>query len=281
MVTGFNQLHILDLAYCGLDEWSQVQAFGKLPNLNEIILDGNPLRRVLAPNNETFSNLARFSLASTQITQWSDVDTLGEYPALQVIRLSQVPLFAGRGASEVRPFVIARMANLNTLNGSIVSGRERSDAEKIYLRSIVREKNTAMQQHGRTEEDVERCLAVLHPRYRLLWEKYGADMIMPGTGGAVSGTGMANEMISITFKNLSFGSNGTLEPITKKLPKSLTVSKLRLLVKQLFGLEPRLQQLSIRVYKDSPPTLLDDEMSSLQYFGAIDGAEIFINEDKA
>jgi hypothetical protein len=180
----------------------------------------------------------------------------------------------------VRPFVIARLAKLQTLNGSVVSMRERGDAEKIYLRSIVREKDGALQS-GRSAEDVERGLQLLHPRYASLWDKYGADLILPGAGQSNSGTtGLASEMISITFKNMSFGSNGTLEPLTKKLPRSLTISKLRMLVKQLFGLDPRLQLLSLRVYRDSVPTLLDDDMSTLQYFGAIDGAEVFINEDK-
>jgi hypothetical protein len=52
------------------------------------------------------------------------------------------------------------------------------------------------------------------------------------------------------------------------------------MVKQLFGLDPRLQDLSLRVYKDSPPVLLEDEMGTLGYYGALDGAEVFVNEKK-
>ena len=37
----------------------------------------------------------------------------------------------------------------------------------------------------------------------------------------------------------------------------------------------------MRVHKDAPPVFLDDEKSSLQYYGVVDGAEIFINEAKA
>jgi hypothetical protein len=91
---------------------------------------------------------------------------------------------------------------------------------------------------------------------------------------------MVHELITITFRNLSFGSNGSLEPMSKKLPRSMMIEKIKLLVKQLFGLETRLQQLSLRVYKDAPPILLEDELATLGYYGAIDGAEIFINEDK-
>jgi len=87
--------------------------------------------------------------------------------------------------------------------------------------------------------------------------------------------------------------------MTRRLPKTLTVAKLQLMIKQMFGLDPRLQQLSIRVifflfaillthlllwkkvYKDAMPAVMDDPQCSLHYFGAIDGAEIFINEAKA
>ena len=99
-------------------------------------------------------------------------------------------------------------------------------------------------------------------------------------GEAATGATLAANLVSITFKNLSFSSGGRLEPIEKKLPSSLTISKLKLMVKQLFGLDPNLQQLSLRVYKDSPPTMLDDDQATLSYYGAVDGNEIFINEAK-
>lgn len=210
---------------------------------------------------------------------WSDIDTLAQYP-LQLLRITNVPLFANKGASEVRPLVIARMAQLQVLNASKISPRERDDSEKTYLRAILREQEALIASGEKTNvEDAQRALELFHPRYTELFAKYGSD-ITAAVKAAAGGT-MASELVSITFRNLSFGSNGSLEPVTKKLPRSMVIGKVKLLVKQLFGLEPRLQQLALRVYKDSVPTLLEDEMSTLGYYGAIDGAEIFINEDKA
>ena len=65
-VKGFPNLRVLDVAFCELDEWSEVQAFGNLPSLQELILDGNPLVRVLEHTPETFTHLFRMSLASTK-----------------------------------------------------------------------------------------------------------------------------------------------------------------------------------------------------------------------
>lgn len=182
-----------------------------------------------------------------------------------------MPLFSGRGSSEVRFEVIARMRGLCFFNGSPVSTRERVESEKNYLRCL---------QYERTSESDNMIDADLHPRYAELMAKYGADMV-PSSKALVGPSNLASELVSVTIRNLSFASNGSLEPVTKKLPRSLPVSKLQLLVKQLFGLDPRLQQLSVRVFKDAPPTFLDDDKASLAYYGVVEGSEIFINEGKA
>ena len=54
------------------------------------------------------------------------------------------------------------------------------------------------------------------------------------------------------------------------------------MVKQLFGLDPALQQLSLthKEYQDAPPVFMDDDQAPLAYYGAITGADIFINEAK-
>jgi hypothetical protein len=203
------------------------------------------------------------------------------------------------------------MKRLTFFNGSGVSPRERADAEKTYLRTITRRldefKATATataalavtasaEGSGSGSEVGLRGLAkggdddstavplpldlsVTDPRYQELQALYGADLLPMGKH--LEGATLASDLVAITFRNLSFGSGGSLEPVTKKLPLSLAVGRLKLMVKQLFGLEVHLQLLSLRVYKDSPPMLLDDDVSTIGYFGAIDGAEIFVNEANA
>jgi hypothetical protein len=220
------------------------------------------------------------------------VDKLATYPSLRALRLSQIPLFVGRGSSEVRPEVIARIKQLAFFNGSQITMRERAEAEKNYCRIVLFE---AANRRAAAEASTVFAAAPvvtdatsaaqlvdvqLHPRFAELMVTYGADLAPPTKSGG-GPMNLAAELVSVTFRNLSFGSNGSLEPVTKKLPRSLQVSKLQLMVKQLFGLEPRLQHLSMRVHKDAPPTFLDDEKSSLQYYGVAEGAEIFINEAKA
>ena len=89
--------------------------------------------------------------------------------------------------------------------------------------------------------------------------------------------GMAADLVEITFTCLASSGSGS-EPVAKKVPRSITIGRLRSMLKQLFGVDPHMQQLAIRLDKDSLPTVLDDDDSTLAYYGAIDGSQIYVNE---
>jgi len=276
----FPHVTVIDLSSCDVASWVAVkEACGALPSLQALVLDCNAIDNISPNDEEMFSNLTRVSLASTRLSSWSDVNAIATYPKLTSLRLTHIPLFSGKGASEVRPEVIARVAQLLVFNGSNVTARERMDSEKIYLRKMLRQKRII-----EGEEAEEQSLAMFHnmnPRFNELNELYGADLLPMGGEGPSSGlSSMASDMVAVTLHNLSFASNGSLEPVSRKLPASLKVERLRLMVKQLFGLEAHKQLLSIRTYKGAVPTLMDEDEATIGYFGAIDGADIFINEAK-
>lgn len=217
---------------------------------------------------------------------------MATYPRLTSLRLTNIPLFVNKGASEVRPEVIARISNLLVFNGSNITARERLDSEKIYLRKMLRQKRViesdgddstrgtgSDDKHDR-EHDLT-AFSIMNPRFTALNDLYGADLLPMGGEGPSSGlTSMASDMVAVTLHNLSFASNGSLEPLSRKLPASLKVERLRVMIKQLFGLETHQQQLSVRQYKGAVPVLMDEDSASIGYFGAVDGADIFINEAK-
>ena len=100
--------------------------------------------------------------------------SLTSLPHLPPLSLTQVPLFTGKGSSEVRPIVIGRIKQLQFFNGSGVGPRERTDAEKTYLRSIMYALEDA-QAAGATLD-----VAALHPRHVELQGVHGADMLPMG-----------------------------------------------------------------------------------------------------
>jgi Leucine-rich repeat (LRR) protein len=65
--TLFPSLRILDLSSCGLTSWIDIcSSLGLLPNLQELLLDSNPIE-TLAPQVEgQFAQLKRISLSSTK-----------------------------------------------------------------------------------------------------------------------------------------------------------------------------------------------------------------------
>lgn len=207
---------------------------------------------------------------------------------MAILRLAHVPLFSGKGASEVRPIVIARVPNLQLFNGSTVSNKERSTAEKIYLRQANTEKKileTSSLGGSVTvfsAVEVPAAFTLKHPRFDELTAKYAGDIVSFGAD-TDAGSSLGSELLDIKLNNVSFSATTgqQCEPLLRKLPASLTVGRLKQIVKQLFGLDPAAQQLSIRDDKDVPPTLLDDDEATLRYVGAANGSEIFINETDA
>ena len=85
-------------------------------------------------------NLQRFSISSSRIGTWTDIDNLATYENCRALRLSQIPLFTGKGSSEVRPIVIGRMKQLLFFNGSAIGPRERTG--QTHTRSIYSVINT-------------------------------------------------------------------------------------------------------------------------------------------
>jgi hypothetical protein len=164
----WQNLRILDISGCGLEEWSQVAYFRGLPALQELLIDGNPVPRVQPQGQERqggFASLQRMSISHTSISDWSDVDAIASYESVSNVRMSNVPLFKGKGASQVRPIVISRVKNLDFFNGSIVGRRERMDGEKGYLRSIMMDIADATKE-GRPMS--QEALTAKHPRYEEL-----------------------------------------------------------------------------------------------------------------
>lgn len=274
----WKKLRILDMSGCAIDEWSQVAFFSRLPALQELVVDSNPLPAVGRREEESFASLQRISISNTGLSSWSDVDAIASYPTVSNVRMSGIPLFKGKGASQVRPIVISRVKNLGFFNGSIVGRRERMDGEKGYLRSVMMDIDEAIKA-GRPMS--KEAISAKHPRYEELNSLHGEDVLVGG--GSTTGGSMASELLTVTFLNLSFSSGGSLDPVTKKVPSSVSIMNMKMMVKQLFGLDPALQQLSWshKEYQDSPPVYMDDEQAPLAYYGAVDGADIFINEAKA
>ncbi|CAM9105857.1 unnamed protein product [Discosporangium mesarthrocarpum] len=314
-VEGFLSLHTLDLSETRLNSWEQVACLSDLPALCALTLyqnhlggsgakdsrdEGSGAVCVDAFSSSGFTSLESLSLSGNDISSWGEVDSLNKLPHLKSLRFSNNPLTSTLGASEAslglrylfqfaRAMCIARLAGLEVCNGSICNRREREEAEKLYLRGIIQEISRAkgtlpLSQLSplseASSEDKALFMDVMqrHPRYRELWAVHGEAMAPMAGGGAAASRTLASDMVSLTIVSLA-AMSCTFKPAKKRLPSSMTISKLKQLCKRLFKLDMDLQQvLSLRIEKDSLLIPLPDDSQSLAFFGVCDGCEIVMNE---
>lgn len=160
------------------------------------------------------------------------------------------------------------------------------DSEKSYLRRIKRELNQMIEEKLENENisDIENKITILHPRYSLLNEKYDNELLPMVEGDMKTNNTINDELTLVTMNNIIIGGgiNMKSEPIIKKLPSTIQISKLKQMIKALFQIDLpiHLISLSFRMYKDniSPPQLMDDDSCTLGYYGVTsDGGDIFIN----
>eukprot|EP01041_Mallomonas_annulata_P001141 gene1141-2208_t len=277
-LSGFERLRVLDLSGCKIELWGQILMFGRLPVLQELRLDSNAISTIQIAPEGFFKSLSQLTLGSCSISEWSDVDALATYGELHSLRLSHVPLLKGKSSSEARAEVVGRMPLLILFNGSTISAKERFDAERMYLRRTLRTLSELKNRAAHGEVDAQALLAgfsVYHPRLEELSARFAGDAVMVTTNTA--GGSLATEMINVYLHNVSSNS-GNSEPLLKRLPASLTTSKLKLMIKQLFGIAPQIQVLSFRNDKESIPSPLDDGDVALSYIGIAENADIFVNE---
>ena len=158
---------MLDPSDCALGSWARQVALPRLGALRVLQLTDNRLECVelLAPQTaktaeaaaDEFATLEHVALAGNPIADWASVDALARLARLGSLRLGGAPVTRGLGASEVRVAIIARVPRLRQLNGSLVGTKERTEAEKAYVRRVMRELAQATEVARRRPTRNARC----------------------------------------------------------------------------------------------------------------------------
>ena len=84
-----------------------------------------------------FENLVLLNLSSAKIQSWEDIERLAKFPSLNHLRVQNWPLWDKCDCTEHerRQLLIARLPNIEVLNGGGVIGKEeREDAERSFIR---------------------------------------------------------------------------------------------------------------------------------------------------
>ncbi|GAU46622.1 hypothetical protein TSUD_377880 [Trifolium subterraneum] len=141
MVQGFDSLRLLNLEDNCIAEWSEIMKLSQLRCLEQLYLNKNCLSSLFYPDNgcqyyesevtscKPFQNLRCLLLGDNNISDLASVDSLNLFPNLVDIRLSGNPITDATKGGVPRFVLIARLAEIQILNGSEITSRERKDSE--------------------------------------------------------------------------------------------------------------------------------------------------------
>ncbi len=260
------QLRVLDCSDCRLSSWkTQVEAyFGKLASLEQLSLDDNPIS-CIPSQVHSFASLHSLQLAGTTISSWTDLDGINSI-SLQSLRLKSTPITSTLGQGEVRFLCIARIPTLRYLNGSVVSPKERIEAERRYVTMVAQLLVKLERQRQMGEEcNSSNCsfeqqtsqLLLEHPQYQVLREKHN-ELILPTAFNGVNkdklSSSLASSVCNVTISSMA-ASSCSMEPLIRRLPDTLTVGRLKALCARAFGLDMDLMSLH---YKTEVSHVMED-----------------------
>ncbi|GAB4818591.1 hypothetical protein N2152v2_005637 [Parachlorella kessleri] len=272
LAAAFGRLEVLDLEGNQLADWDDVQLLCMLPALRSLLLSGNQLPHV--QYREGFTTLTSLLLGRNCIADWASVDQMDFFPALTETRLTGNPILEKLGSSG-RYEVIARMGKLAALNASTVTKMERWDAELNYLRHVTDELAAAKDEASRQH------IKASHPRLPALTARYG-QLAPSGPAVPAGGASLARGLVEVV---MSYSG----KEVKKKLPVSLTVGKLKLMIEKLLRVKVAQQALLLVLppaaaegqagaQPPEPEDITDEDARELRYFNPVDGTRVEVSE---
>ena len=289
-IEGFQCLRLLDCSSCNLSDWAtQIRTFRKMPNLETLIMDDNPIPFIQMSKeaSETeFTNLTNLQIGGCSVKTWNGIENIAHFQKLQSLRFRKSPLTDSIGTGEARAGTIARLPQITSLNLSQISEKERLEAERRYVSFVSREllkvtSNNDSNDKSSDVEDAQKELFQTYPRFNVLMVKHKETMLAAqqslSSSGVNNNGAISTSAITVTIKSMAVESC-TCEPIQKKLPSSMKVQRLKVMCSKAFGLDIEHQILHFRSEGDAFPIELDDDEHTIGYYGVSDGAEILMNE---
>lgn len=238
----------------------------RLQNLRSLHLKENPIDRttnngvVLGPGNGiTFpSTLQEINMPFCSVRDWSFIDELDRmFPALISLRVAHNPLFDSLVSADGKSLTLddgymltlARLGKLTRLNFSVITPKERRNAELYYLSQVNYELSLA------SNAQIPKIVA-RHPRYRelcLLYNQPDQQTQKPALT-QVDPRSLAASLVKVTFNVVEHAVRPDSETASTvqasagwscELPKSFSIYKVVGVVAKRLGRSPRSLQLQL------------------------------------
>ena len=117
------------------------------PNLELLSLGENPLTSI-PESAGGLDKMISLNLNITKLADWADLDKLRGFPSLSDLRIKHCPVLEEYTAHERRMMLIARLPNIQILNGGDrIPDNEREDAERAFIRFYLDEDSKPKRYH--------------------------------------------------------------------------------------------------------------------------------------
>ncbi|KAJ3500333.1 hypothetical protein NM208_g17167 [Fusarium decemcellulare] len=211
-----------------------ISTLTKLTALRNIHLKGNNISAIAPEGSEAPvfpASVQYLDVSWNNIQSWTFVDQLPKhFSGLTALRIGHNPFYdavdidaKASSAEESHMLAVARLASLKSLNFSVITPADRTNAEMFYLSRIAK-------QLAAVPEDGEAEVLALHPRYAELCEMYGEPNIVRRL--EVNPAFLEARLITVGFHV-----NGGEEKVTQ-VPKSFDIYAVKGVAGKLFGLSP-------------------------------------------
>ncbi|XP_028407630.1 tubulin-specific chaperone E-like [Dendronephthya gigantea] len=265
----------LNLEGNNLSNWDELFLLNEIPHLEVLVVSDNPLGDVSFPGDimesaDIFPWLKSLALMNTMISSWSSINQLNRLQVLGVLTLKCCPLVSGMSQYDARQELIARIAKCGTLNGSDVTVKERLAAERAYIKKYGQEYLASGGNTNISQSNMDSRFLIKHPKYMSLLQSHG---IPDGLGSSPSNVNtLKSSLIVVTIKCVT---DIDRQSVTKKLPGSMTIAKLKGLLQRIFKVPPSSQILSY-VDKSDHEIKLDDDLRPLSFYSVGPGDTIYL-----
>nr|CAB3266850.1 tubulin-specific chaperone E-like [Phallusia mammillata] len=234
----------LNLSENKFDEWGQITKISNLPKLKKLFLNGCGLFEICC-NENLFPHVEEMSIAENKFVTHQVFNELHKLPALGDLIFRKNTINEKENYEDTREIIVAKMKHLIRLNNSVITDRERDSAEMDYLKKF----GLAWLESGGHQDpdknNPSQEFFLNHPRYMELVKEYGApaDHELVKKSSALKGN-----LIEV---NIEAPIKDNFKPVSRRLPLSMTVANLKMLVQRLTKIEVRKQRL-VYVSKENP-----------------------------
>ena len=274
-LSSLSHLCKLNLEGNNLSNWDELFLLSELLCLEVLVISDNPLGDVSFPgdimeDSDIFPRLKSLGLMNTMISSWDSINQLNRLQVLGVLTLKSCSLVSGMSQYDARQELIARIAKCGTLNGSEVTVKERVAAERAYIKKYGQEFLASGGNTNISQSNIDSKFSIKHPNYVSLLQSHG---VPDGLGSSPSNVNtLKNSLIAVKIKCVT---DIERQSVTKKLPGTMTIAKLKGLLQRMFKVPPSSQILSY-VDKSDHEIKLDDDLRPLSFYSVGSGDTIYL-----